>query len=134
MKMLFDTNVIIDILLKRDTFFENSYGALKRALEQYSECYISATAATDIYYLLRKGLKDTAAAHGAMERLLQLVAIKDVLALDIQAALGAGVPDFEDAVVVMVAVRNKVDVILTRNVKDFEGASVTVLAPDEFLL
>ncbi|TEB16719.1 hypothetical protein Psfp_01120 [Pelotomaculum sp. FP] len=133
MRILIDTNVILDILRKREPFFEASYGAFKQAALDDTECLVSATAVTDIFYLLRKGLGDMVKAKESLERLLQLVTIADVLALDIQTALSESTPDFEDAVVHAVAARNKADYILTRNTKDFEGSTVPAIAPQDFL-
>lgn len=133
MRIMINTNVILDILLKREPFFEASYRALKQAALNDTECLVSATAVTDIFYLLRKGLGNTGKAKESLERLLQLILISDVLALDIQTALSDSMPDFEDAVVHSVAARNKADYILTRNTKDFEGAAVPVITPQDFL-
>ena len=52
MRILIDTNVILDILQKREPFFADSYRALRKAIESDVECLISATAATDIFYML----------------------------------------------------------------------------------
>ncbi|WP_418790853.1 PIN domain-containing protein [Phosphitispora sp. TUW77] len=133
MRILFDTNIILDILLKREPFFEASYDALKQAAANNTECLVSAAAVTDIFYLLRKGLGDTDKAKEYLERLMQLIIIADVLALDIQTALSDSIPNFEDAVVHAVAARNKVDYILTRNTKDFKDAAVPVITPQNFL-
>lgn len=133
MRIVIDTNVILDILLKREPFFQESYAALKMATEQGIECMVSATAITDIYYLLRRGLKDNALAQQSLERLLQLVGIADVLAIDIQTALSADMPDFEDAVVHAIAARHVAELILTRNTKDFVGTQVRALTPADFV-
>lgn len=133
MRILIDTNVILDILFKREPFFEASYGALKQAAANDSECLVSATAVTDIFYLLRKGLGDTVKVKESLERLLQFFIIADVLALDIQTALSDSMPDFEDAVVHAVAARNKADYILIRNTKDFAGTAVPAITPQAFM-
>lgn len=133
MRIIVDTNVIMDILLKREPFFEASYGALKAVAEQNMECLVSASAVTDIFYLLRRGLKDNTMAMQALERLLQIVNIADVLEMDIRTALSSHMKDFEDAVVHAVAARNDAELILTRNAKDFIEATVRVLTPKEFL-
>ena len=54
MKILVDTNVILDIFQKREPFFADSYHALRKVIESDAECLISASAATDIFYILRK--------------------------------------------------------------------------------
>lgn len=133
MILLIDTNIIIDILLKREPFFNDSYNALKASIESESDCLVSASAATDIFYLLRKGLGDSSKAREGMQRLLQLVMIADVLALDIQTALSSPMTDFEDAVVSAVANRYDADYILTRNIKDFDHSEVKAITPSEYL-
>ncbi|NLY53384.1 MAG: PIN domain-containing protein [Firmicutes bacterium] len=133
MRILVDTNIVLDILLKREPFFESSYEALKQALENDVACFISASAITDIFYLLRKGLGDTCKAKEGIERLLQLLSIADVQLVDIQTALSDAMPDFEDAVVHAVAYRYKVDYILTRNTKDFIGKAVPAISPQCFV-
>jgi len=133
MKVLIDTNVILDILLQREPFFEASYGAFRQAAENDTECIVSAAAITDIYYLLRKELHDTDKAKESLERLLRLILVADVLALDIQTALSDSLPDFEDAVVHSVAARIKARYILTRNTSDFEGSAIPAITPQDFL-
>lgn len=133
MRIVIDTNVIMDILLKREPFFQTSYAALKAAAEQDMECMVSASAITDIYYLLCRGLKDSALATQALERLLQIISIADVLGIDIQTALSTGMKDFEDAVVHSIAARYEAELILTRNVKDFSAAAMKVVTPTEFV-
>lgn len=133
MRIFVDTNVVLDILLKREPFFESSYGALKQALENEAACFVSASAITDIFYLLRKGLGDPCRAKEGIERLLRLISVADVQPVDIQTALSDAMPDFEDAVVHAVAGRYKVDFILTRNTKDFIGKAVPAIAPQGFI-
>ena len=134
MRLLIDTNVILDILLRREPFFQDSYRALRRALEQDAECYVSATAATDIYYILRKSLQSQERAKAHLHSLSQLVQFTDVQPADISNALLADMPDFEDAVVDAIAARVGADKILTRNTKDFVGSAVPAVTPAEFLL
>lgn len=68
-----------------------------------------------------------------MERLLQLVIVADILALDIRNALSDSMPDFEDAVVHSAAQRNKADYILTRNTADFKGSLIPAITPQKFI-
>ena len=133
MTIMIDTNVILDVLMEREPFFTDSYGALKKALEEEAVCLVSATAVTDIFYLLHKGLKNKAKALEQMERLLQIVSVADTLSIDIQIALSSAAADFEDAVVAAVAERNKADYILTRDAKHFKGISVEAITPKLFI-
>lgn len=133
MKVLIDTNVILDIFQKREPFFADSYQALRKAIEADIECLVSASAATDIFYVLRKHLQSVHQAKERLEQLSQLVIFADVQGTDIHTALMRTMPDFEDAVVDAVAERNGVNYTLTRNIKDFVGSVVPAITPTDFL-
>jgi len=133
MKILLDTNVVLDILLDRQPFKENSYKAIKTSLEKGHVLYISATAITDIFYILRKACGSKKDALINMRNLLKIISIAKVDEDDIVNAFASSISDFEDAVVNEVAVSIKANLILTRNVKDFKNASVKIMNPKDFL-
>ena len=133
MRLLIETNVSLDILKKREPFFADSCRALRKAIEDDVECLISASAATDIFYMLRKALGSAQQAKEQIEQLAQLVSFADVQGMDIHTALMRAMPDFEDAVVDAVAERNGASYILTRNIKDFAGSVVPAILPADFL-
>ena len=133
MRILIDTNVILDILQKREPFFADSYRALRKAIEDDAECLLCASAVTDIFYMLRKALGSAQKTKEQIERLAQLVSFADVQGMDIHAALMRAMPDFEDAVVDVVAERNGAGCILTRNIRDFAGSVVPAILPADFL-
>ena len=125
--------MILDILQKREPFFADSYRALRKAIESDAECLLSASAATDIFYMLRKTLGSAQQAKEQIEKLAQLVSFADVQGMDIHTALMREMPDFEDAVVDAVAERNGASYILTRNIQDFAGSVVPAILPVDFL-
>ena len=133
MRILIDTNIILDILQRREPFFADSYRALRKAIENDVECLISASAATDIFYMLRKSLGSAKQAKEQIEQLARLVSFADVQGMDIHTALMRAMPDFEDAVADAVAERNGASYILTRNIKDFAGSAVEAILPADFL-
>ena len=133
MRVLVETDVILDILQKREPFFTDSYRALRRALENDAECLISASAATDIFYVLRKSLGSAQQAKEHIDQLAQVVSFADVQGMDIHTTLMRAMPDFEDAVVDAVAERSGASYILTRNIKDFTGSVVPAILPADFL-
>ena len=59
MRIVIDTNIVLDVLLKREPFFQQSYNIMKQAVEDGHIQFVSVTAITDIYYLLRRSLKDS---------------------------------------------------------------------------
>ena len=133
MKLLIDTNVILDILLKREPFFSDSYAAVRNAVEQDAECYLSSSAITDIFYILRKSFQSAQRAKLILNDLTQLVALSDVLSSDIMDALASEMSDFEDAVVSAVACRIGAEYILTRNTKDYVKSAVPAVSPADYL-
>lgn len=133
MKLLIDTNIILDQLLDRKPFSNESNILFKMAEDKEAYEYVSASAMTDIYYLVQKELKDTYETQRKIEDLLSLISILDVNNDDIREALNLHWNDFEDAVQYIVAKRNNVDYIITRNVKDFENCEIPVVTPVEFL-
>jgi predicted nucleic acid-binding protein len=134
MKVLFDTNVILDVILKRMPFYNDSRSILYMASQREIAGFVSASSITDIYYLTEKTFRNTESAQKAIYKLLEVVYAADTKGQDIKSALKLGFPDFEDAVVCAVAIREKADFIITRNVKDFALSPVRAVSPKEFLL
>ena len=133
MKVMIDTNVVLDVLLKREPFFQASYDVMKQSALEQIEGYVSATAATDIFYLLRRALKDSRAAKDSLEKLLQLISFADTLGEDVHAAIASNMTDFEDALVSAIAERCRMDYIVTRNTQDYRESPIKALSPEEFL-
>ena len=133
MRIVVDTNVMMDILQRREPFFADSYQAIHSIIQEDGECMLSASAATDIFYLLRKALQSPQQEREILGQLDKMVTFADVAGLDIHTALSRPMADFEDAVVDAVAERNEADYILTRNKKDFAGSVIPAVTPTEFL-
>ena len=133
MKVLIDTNIVLDVLLRRADFFEASYEVLKLSTLDQIELFVSANALTDIYYILHRADKDGDKSKEAIVKLLNLVSIADATGSDVMRALSSKVKDFEDALVGAIAKRIKADYIITRNTKDFKNSPVPALNPKAFL-
>ncbi len=133
MKIMIDTNVILDILQKREPFFSDSYKAVSKAIKEKCECLVSASAVTDIFYILNKSLHSTSLARRYIEELSNMLTFADVLSVDINSALMSDIEDFEDAVVDAVAERCGAELIITRNDKDFQGAGSRVVTPGVYI-
>jgi len=97
------------------------------------EMYITASSATDIYYLIRKHLHNTEAAKMIMGKLYSLTGILEVTADDCMDALASAISDYEDAVVEKVASRKDMDYIVTRNIKDYQAGGTKIILPDDFV-
>jgi predicted nucleic acid-binding protein len=132
MKILVDTNVILDIVLAREPFFPTSAHLFKGALEAGIEVYLSATTITDLYYIARKA-KGRTAALAFIEDLLGLVEVAAVDKAVILHALKSEIYDFEDAVQESAAVREGITAIVTRDAEDFRASHLTIHSPESFL-
>jgi len=132
MRILLDTNIILDIALKREPFYEPSARILRASDFDRTHLFITASIATDLYYVLsREKGPDTARAFIA-----DLLAAVDVCGVDkdvLLEAVNSDFPDFEDAVQNFAAAGGAIDVIVTRNEADFAGSALTVLAPCELV-
>lgn len=133
MKILFDTNVVLDILGKTEDFFA-SYASYDVVLSKKFDPYIAVKSVTDVVYLLsaRKHLRK-AEARGMVEPLLEMFEVLDSTAADCVQADKSEMSDFEDALIAYSARRHNIDFIVTRNKKDFLKSSVAALTPAEFL-
>ncbi|WP_010253301.1 PIN domain-containing protein [Treponema primitia] len=133
MKVLVDTNVILDVLQCRGEFYESSYRVIQLALQGRFNCFIGAGAVTDIYYIINKNPGNAQKSRDTIIKLSTLVGFCDTAAKDINTALSLGISDFEDAVVAATAYREKADYIVTRNAKDFKNSLVPAVTPEELI-
>ncbi|MDR1020808.1 MAG: PIN domain-containing protein [Synergistaceae bacterium] len=131
MKLLLDTNIVVDILSGRDGYAD-SLGVLKYCEVKRAEGFVSAITVTDVMYILRK-LSVLGGVRDAILTLTSIVDVADVSKADINGAFSCGMSDFEDAVQAMCAKRIGTDYIVTRNVKDFAGSPVQAILPDGLL-
>jgi predicted nucleic acid-binding protein len=133
MKVIIDTNVIIDVLEHRDEFFADSYAVLQLAAHGKLEGFVSAGAISDIYYIIRKSLGNAGKSREAVMGLLELVELCDTASSDIMSALLLRIADFEDAILAATAKRENADFIITRNERDFTNSPVRAVSPSVFL-
>ena len=134
MKVLIDTNVIIDALTSRKPWSESAEQIFIMSANHMMDMYITASSATDIYYLVRKYLHGTDQAKQVMEKLYSFIGILTVSGAECIDALASAVSDYEDAVVERVSVKADMDFIITRNVKDYQQGMVKAISPDDFIV
>lgn len=133
MRLMIDTNIILDVLLEREPFFEHSKEVLKLCEDKKIHGFISASTLTDIFYLVRKALGSTDEAYNALGNILNIVKVLTVTNEDVNKAFTQRAKDFEDCLLAVCSISNKCDGIVTRNKKDFEPFGITLYAPDEIL-
>jgi len=132
-KILIDTDVILDFFFDRKPFSENSAKILSLCEAKVVRGYITAVILSNVYYLLRQ----TATHEKVIEKLKILITIIEVLIIDkevIMYALNSKFKDFEDALQNYAAeINSEIDVIVTRNIKDYKNSKIGVITPDDYL-
>jgi len=131
-QVLFDLNIILDVLQERKGFYDLSARLMARAEKCSIQGWLAAHSVTTLFYLLAK---DKSADHArvTLTSLLQFLRIAPVDQNTIEQALNLPYRDFEDAVQVMAALQVRADYLVTRNVRDFQPAPMEVIQPVELL-
>lgn len=131
--VLIDTDVILDFLFDREPFAEYATEILNRCEEKQITGFTTPVIICNVYYLLRKTAKD----QFIIEKIKQLLSIIQITEIDKEVvfdALNSNFKDFEDALQNFSAVQNgKINIILTRNIKDFKKSDLAVLTPETYL-
>lgn len=132
-KVLIDTDVLIDFFFDREPFSESAETILAMCEEGEIDGFITSVICSNCYYLLRKS-----ASHNKVARQLRkLLGIIHVLLTDketLMQALDSEFNDFEDAIQNFSAIHHgSIQVLITRNTKDYRKSNLAVFTPDEFL-
>lgn len=132
-RLLIDTNIVIDLLSKRDKFYDEAADLFSRADKKELELSISSLTFANTNYILSK-LKSEKEAREILRKFKVLV---ELLSLDDKitelALSDDNFRDFEDGLQYYSAIENQIDVIITRNKKDFKNSKIPVLTAKEFL-
>ncbi len=131
-KIFVDTNIILDLLQKRESFYIEAQELFTLADKNEVTLYVSALTLANIHYLLAKHYGSI----GARKIIAKFKVLVEVLAMDdkiIELALVSDFSDFEDGIQYYTALENSMEVILTRNKKDFKNATLPVLTAGEYL-
>jgi predicted nucleic acid-binding protein len=132
MRVLIDTNIIIDVALEREPFFKNSDRLLALAEERAFDGYLSAASISDIFYIVRKD-KGKYLTFEFLQYIISFCSIATVDERVIKNALVSQPKDFEDEIQYQTALIAGLDGIVTRNPKDYAQASISVFTPTELL-
>ena len=132
MKILLDTNVILDMMLKRAPWVVEAEGLWKAVEAGKVEPYVCASSITDIFYITRK-LAGAEGARRIVRACLDQMVIVGVTRDLLESAYAREHPDFEDDLQVACAEDSQLDAIVTRDPKGFADSPVSVMTPEELL-
>jgi predicted nucleic acid-binding protein len=130
-KIFLDSDVILDMLLKRPGFYLPSANIIALAYERRINAVTSSVAFVNVHYFLDK--YDRNNKFQLLTRIRSVISILEVGETVIDLALKSGLNDFEDTVQYYTALKANVDFIITRNIKDYKQSTIPVLTPDQFL-
>lgn len=137
MRVLLDTNILVDVLQQREPWRQDGEIIfIAAAMNQITAC-VTAKQIADIHYMTKKAFKGQAhvdyLAKQVIGKLMTFMELEDTSVADCQAAMGINNNDFEDAMLMACAARETMDYIVTRNVTHFKGSSVPVVTPADFV-
>lgn len=127
-----DTNIIIDLLAKRDLFYKDAQTLFTLSDKKEIQLCISSLSFANAYYSIVKHHKDI----DAKKYLAKFKVLVKVLPLEdkaIELALASDSNDFEDGLQYFIAMDNESDIIITRNKKDFKNAKIPVMTAGEYI-
>jgi predicted nucleic acid-binding protein len=131
--ILIDTDVILDFFFDRKPFSDQSAQILTMCETKKIKGFITPVICSNLYYLLRQRARH----EKVIDKLKLLMSVTDVLIMDKEVvfqALNSGFNDFEDALQNFSAIKSgNVEVIITRNVKDFKNSTIGALTPENYL-
>ena len=133
MRILFDTNVILDVLLDREPFSSSAAALFSKVETEEISGYVCATTITTIFYLANKVIGPKSARE-EINKIMMLFEVAPVNRAILDEALSSDFKDFEDAVAYEAAVYKEAQGIVTRNFSGFKSSKINVYSPDELLI
>lgn len=130
--LLVDTNLVIDLLMRRIGFYEEAQQLFSLADDVNIKLYVSSLTFANANYILSESLK----VKNSRQILAQFKVLVHILPMDekiIELALASDFKDFEDAIQYYTAIENDIEMIITRNKKDFKPSRIPVMTAKEYL-
>jgi predicted nucleic acid-binding protein len=132
LKILLDTNIVLDVLMDRMPFADAAVELFSKVEDGAIIGYLCGTTITTVYYLASKTL-GAARAQKEIKKLISLFEVAPVNRIVLEAALISDFNDFEDAVIHEAACHVGTDAIVTRNPKDFNKSRISIYTSEEFI-
>lgn len=131
-RLYLDTNIILDLLQKREEFYREAQELFTLSDKKKIKLYVSSLTIANTHYLLSRHYSS----DDSRKILAKFKVLVEVLSFDdkiIDLALASDLKDFEDAIQFYTAIENNMDLIITRNKRDFRKQSLPILTAKEYL-
>lgn len=133
MRVLVDTNILLDGFLEREPFADDARTLFEITRSRRIAGYVTATTVTDIFYIVRRQARSMERARQAVIDTLALMEVCSVDGDILESAITSPLTDFEDAVQLACAIANNLDAIITRDTQGFAGAILPIFSVGELL-
>ena len=131
-KIFVDSDIVLDVLCKRDPYYEYAAKVFSLADMKKLTVYTSSLVVANVYYILRKAI-GIEKSKEALRKLRLLVKIISVEEREVDLALNSSFSDFEDALQYYTAVKHGMETLLTRNIKDYKERDLIIQTPEQFI-
>jgi len=131
-KLFIDSDIILDVLAERDKFYEPAAEIFDLGYEKKVDLYTTAVVLANVFYIVRKK-------HGTEKSIGQLIKLRLIMKVlpvnekTVDAVLTSKIKDFEDGLQYFSAKENGIQIIITRNVKDYKEKDVFIQTAEEYI-
>ncbi|UTC46453.1 PIN domain-containing protein [Treponema vincentii] len=131
-KIFVDSDIVLDVLCKRDPYYEYAAKVFSLADMKKLTVYTTSLVVANVYYILCKAI-GIEKSKEALRKLRLLVKIISVEEREVDLALNSSFSDFEDALQYYTAVKHGMETLLTRNIKDYKEKDLIIQTPEQFI-
>lgn len=131
-RVFVNTNIILDLLSRREPFYPAAAKLFSEADRGKLRIYVSSLSFATIYYIVAKNTSPAKARQiiGQFKVLVHVLSVDDKI---IELALSSPFSDFEDAIQYYAAIENNINILLTRNIKDYKKSEIPIMSVEDFL-
>ena len=131
-KVFVDSDIILDLLAKRELFYDNAAKVFSLAYEKKIKIFTTAVVFANVFYILRK-IRGNEEAKKKLRELRLLAHVLPINENTVDMSLNSKFGDFEDGLQYFAAKDNKIMAILTRNTGDYKVKDIVIQTPEDFL-
>ena len=131
-RLFIDTDIILDIVFKREPFFSDSQKVLSLIERNYFSGFTSSLIIANCYYIINSN-RDKKIALKTISKLRSILNVLPFTDKEIGESLNSNIIDFEDGIQYFIALNNNINNFITRNISDYKDLDINVLTPKDFL-
>jgi predicted nucleic acid-binding protein len=131
-KLFIDTDIILDIVLKREPFFPDSQKVLSLIERNYFSGFTSSLVIANCFYIINS-IRDEKTALKTISKLRSIINVLPFTDKEIGESLNSNIKDLEDGIQYFIALNNGINNLITRNISDYRDLDINVLTPTDFL-